>query len=73
MDRRRSADVVDVVEPMGHEVIVHGRPRDSTLAAKLSLASTHATSRAPARVLELTFEPKDLHLFDPASGERLGP
>jgi hypothetical protein len=27
----------------------------------------------PGDVLELSFEPEDLHLFDPASGERLGP
>jgi multiple sugar transport system ATP-binding protein len=64
--------VVDVVEPMGHEVIVHGR-----LAAD---AGSEAVTRLDARdeprpgdVLELTFEPEDLHLFDPVSGERLGP
>jgi sn-glycerol 3-phosphate transport system ATP-binding protein len=63
--------VVDVVEPMGHEVIVHGRIGSD--------ASTQVVARLDARdeprpgdVLELTFEPQDLHLFDPESGERLG-
>ncbi len=64
--------LVDVVEPMGHEVIVHGR-----LA---TAAGTEAVTRLDARdeprpgdVLELTFEPDDLHLFDSASGKRLDP
>jgi multiple sugar transport system ATP-binding protein len=74
---RRGADdspalrcVVDVVEPMGHEVIVHGRIG--------SEANTEIVARfdardepCPGEALELTFEPGDLHLFDPASGERL--
>ena len=63
--------LVDVVEPMGHEVIVHGR-----LASD---AGTELVVRLDARdepraddVLELTFEAGDLHLFDPESGNRLG-
>jgi len=62
--------VVDVVEPMGHEVIIHGRigsDADTELVARLD---AHDEPR-PGEVLELTFESKDLHLFDPASGERL--
>src|SRR5439155_26466546 len=62
---------VDVVEPMGDEVIVHGRIGSD--------ASTQLVARLDARdeprpgdVLELTFEPGDLHLFDPKSGDRLG-
>ena len=63
--------VVDVVEPMGHEVIVHGRVASD--------AGTELVARLDARdeprpndVLELTFEAGDMHLFDLESGNRLG-
>jgi sn-glycerol 3-phosphate transport system ATP-binding protein len=63
--------VVDVVEPMGHEVIVHGRlasTADTDLVARLDARD----EPRPGDVLDLTFEPGDLHLFDPASENRLG-
>jgi sn-glycerol 3-phosphate transport system ATP-binding protein len=64
--------LVDVVEPMGHEVIVHGRL--ATDAGPDTVARLEARDEPrPGDVLELTFEPEDLHLFDPASGERVGP
>jgi sn-glycerol 3-phosphate transport system ATP-binding protein len=62
--------VVDVVEPMGHEVIVHGRlatDADTEVVVRLDARD----EPRPGDVLELTFEPDDLHLFDPTSGERL--
>jgi sn-glycerol 3-phosphate transport system ATP-binding protein len=62
--------LVDVVEPMGHEVIVHGRLGD-TAGEVVARFDARDEPRA-GDVLDLTFEPADLHLFDAASGERLG-
>jgi sn-glycerol 3-phosphate transport system ATP-binding protein len=64
--------VVDVVEAMGHEVIVHGRI-GSDAATDLVARLDARDEPRPGDVLELTFDPDDLHLFDPGSGERLGP
>jgi ABC-type sugar transport system ATPase subunit len=64
--------VVDVVEPMGHEVIVHGRLATEAGAETVTRLEARDEPR-PGDILELSFEPRDLHLFDPASGERLGP
>jgi ABC-type sugar transport system ATPase subunit len=63
--------VVDVVEPMGHEVIVHGRLATDAGSEVVTRLDARDEPR-PGDVLELSFEPGDLHLFDPASGERLG-
>jgi multiple sugar transport system ATP-binding protein len=62
--------VVDVVEPMGHEVIVHGRIGSDAETEIVARFDARDEPR-PGEVLELTFEPVDLHLFDPVSGERL--
>jgi ABC-type sugar transport system ATPase subunit len=62
--------VVDVVEPMGHEVIVHGRLAGDAGTELVARLDAHDEPR-PGDVLDLTFEPEDLHLFDSASGERL--
>jgi sn-glycerol 3-phosphate transport system ATP-binding protein len=63
--------VVDVVEPMGHEVIVHGRLADDSSTELVARLDAREEPR-PSEVLELTFEPGDLHLFDPDSGSRIG-
>jgi ABC-type sugar transport system ATPase subunit len=63
--------LVDVVEPMGHEVIVHGRLASNTETELVVRLDAREEPRA-ADVLELTFEAEDLHLFDPDSGSRLG-
>jgi multiple sugar transport system ATP-binding protein len=63
--------VVDVVEPMGHEVIVHGRLATDAGAEVVTRLDARDEPRV-GDVLELSFEPEDLHLFDPESGERLG-
>jgi ABC-type sugar transport system ATPase subunit len=74
--RRDGADgpalafLVDVVEPMGHEAVVHGRLRqdgEPTVVARLPAAD----EPRPGDTLELTYAAGDLHLFDAASGERL--
>ena len=62
--------VVDVVEPMGHEVIVHGRLRNGGEAPVIVRLDAHDEPR-PGDVLELTFAGEDVHLFDPTSGQRL--
>jgi len=75
---RRDADtspnlryLVDVVEPMGHEVIVHGRLASNAETALVVRLDAREEPR-PTDVLDLTFEAEDLHLFDPDSGSRLG-
>ena len=58
---------VDFVEPLGYEVIVHGRVGDDTLIAKLD------PHRAPemGSEIELEIELGALHLFDAATEQRL--
>jgi ABC-type sugar transport system ATPase subunit len=62
--------VVDVVEPIGHEVIVHGRIGSDAGTQVVARLDARDEPR-PGDALELTFEPGDLHLFDPVSRERL--
>jgi multiple sugar transport system ATP-binding protein len=58
---------VDFVEPLGHEVIVHGRIGDDILVAKLD------PHRAPemGSDIALEIELNALHLFDAATEQRL--
>ena len=58
---------VDFVEPLGHEVIVHGRVGDDILVAKLD------PHRAPEMGSEIGLEIElgALHLFDAATEQRL--
>jgi len=60
---------VEFVEPLGHEVIVHGRTGDDLLLAKVD------PHRAPAMGadLALALRTDAVHLFDAASGERIAP
>ncbi len=58
---------VDIVEPLGHEVIVHGRAGDDVLVAKVE---PHRAPRVDSSV-ELVVELDALHLFDAASERRL--
>jgi ABC-type sugar transport system ATPase subunit len=59
--------VVEAVESLGHEVVLHGRAGPDVLVAKL-----HAT-RAPAigSQVEVYLELDALHLFDPETERRL--
>jgi len=59
---------VDIVEPLGHEVIMHGRIGDNVLVAKLDPLG------APKRgaLVELVVELDALHLFDAETELRLG-
>ncbi|MGH9361792.1 MAG: TOBE domain-containing protein, partial [Thermoanaerobaculia bacterium] len=58
---------VEFVEPLGHEVIVHGRVGDDLLVAKVD------PHRAPemGAMMPLVLELDALHLFDAASEQRL--
>jgi multiple sugar transport system ATP-binding protein len=59
---------VDIVEPLGHEVIVHGRIGENVLVAKLD---PHGAPKMGALV-ELVVELDALHLFDAETELRLG-
>jgi len=64
--------VVDVVEPLGHEVVVHGRivgDDDTPVIARLD---AHDEPQSDD-VLDLTFRTEDVHLFDGVTGARLEP
>ena len=71
-DGVRLSFVVDVVEPLGHEVIVHGRIAGDQEAPVIARLDAHEEPR-PEEMLELTFALEDLHLFDGKSGARLDP
>jgi len=58
---------VDMVEPLGHEVIVHGRVGDDVLVAKLD---PHHLPRIGDRV-EVVLELEAIHLFDAGTERRL--
>ena len=59
---------VEFVEPLGHEVIVHGRVGDDLLVAKVE------PHRAPkmGEEVRLVIEVEASHLFDAATEKRLG-
>jgi multiple sugar transport system ATP-binding protein len=59
---------VEFVEPLGYEVIVHGRVGDDLLVAKVD------PHRAPEMGSEMTLEIEDdaIHLFDAQTENRLG-
>jgi multiple sugar transport system ATP-binding protein len=59
---------VEFVEPLGHEVIVHGRVGDELLVAKVD---PHRSPQIGAPV-QLVIESDAAHLFDAATERRLG-
>jgi multiple sugar transport system ATP-binding protein len=59
---------VEFVEPLGHEVIVHGRVGDDLLVAK---ADPHHAPEMGSEI-DLVAEVEALHLFDAATEQRLG-
>ena len=58
---------VEIVEPLGHEVVVHGRTGADVLVAKVD---PHAAPRM-GDPLDLDLELESLHLFDAATEQRL--
>ena len=59
---------VEFVEPLGHEVIVHGRVGDELIVAKVD---PHRSPQIGAPV-QLVIEADAAHLFDAATEKRLG-
>ncbi|MFL6264237.1 MAG: ABC transporter ATP-binding protein [Thermoanaerobaculia bacterium] len=59
---------VEFVEPLGHEVIVHGRVGDELIVAKVD---PHRSPQIGATV-QLVIEADAAHLFDAATEKRLG-
>jgi len=56
--------MIDVVEPLGDEVVLHG-----TAAAANAVACVDSRLRPSAgSVLRLGIDPADVHVFDAASG-----
>jgi multiple sugar transport system ATP-binding protein len=59
--------VVELVEPIGHEAVVHTRAGNDLLVATYDV---HAMPRT-GDTIELRLEPEKLHLFDAASEQRV--
>jgi sn-glycerol 3-phosphate transport system ATP-binding protein len=60
---------VELVEPLGADTLVHGRVDGASLTARLPGDARIGSGER----LRLWVPPERLHLFDPASGRRLGP
>ncbi len=68
--RRGSASIpaaVELVEPIGHEAVVHARAGNDAFVVTYDV---HAMPRL-GETIELRLEPDRLHLFDASSGQRL--
>jgi multiple sugar transport system ATP-binding protein len=60
--------VVELVEPIGHEAVVHTRAGNDLFVA------TYDVHRMPrtGETIELQLQPEKLHLFDAATEQRVG-
>jgi multiple sugar transport system ATP-binding protein len=65
----RVGAVIEMVEPLGHEVVVHGRVGEELLVAKFD--PRHPPARGER--IELQLELDRMHLFDAETEARLGP
>jgi multiple sugar transport system ATP-binding protein len=69
-DGGRTLDIaVDVVEPLGNETVVHGTLEAGTIV--IARLSPRARPEPGSR-LTLGFDQRDVHLFDEATGARIG-
>jgi multiple sugar transport system ATP-binding protein len=59
---------VEIVEPLGHEVIVHLKVSGESLAGRLR---SHASLPAAGAPITLLVKTEAMHLFDPATEQRL--
>jgi sn-glycerol 3-phosphate transport system ATP-binding protein len=57
---------VDLVEPLGADILVHGVVEGTRIVARLPASQKVGEGRLPLR-----FAPSRTHFFDPASGARL--
>jgi multiple sugar transport system ATP-binding protein len=66
-DEAALALTMDFVEPLGHEVLVHGRRDELELAARVAPQPLPA----PGEPVTFAFDPERLRLFDAATGESI--
>jgi ABC-type sugar transport system ATPase subunit len=59
---------VEILEPLGHEVIVHFQLQGETLAGRLR---SHVALPAMGDPITLLVQTEAMHLFDPVSEQRL--
>ena len=62
--------IVDLVEPLGSETVVHVRPAEAGITLKVVVPPDAAPTRGDR--VTLRFPSERLHWFNPASGERIG-
>jgi multiple sugar transport system ATP-binding protein len=60
--------VIQLVEPLGHEVMVHLRVNGEPVVGRLR---SHATLPAPGEQFSMVINCEAMHLFDPTSEQRL--
>jgi sn-glycerol 3-phosphate transport system ATP-binding protein len=60
---------VDLIEPLGADILVYGHIGDSQSARVAARLPAHA--QAKAGKLALRYDPAQVHWFDPASGKRI--
>ncbi|MBP6646946.1 MAG: TOBE domain-containing protein, partial [Burkholderiaceae bacterium] len=60
--------VVEMVEPLGHESIVHLKVNDQVITGRLR---SHRVLPAPGDAFAMQMKPDAMHLFDPISEQRL--
>ncbi len=63
---------IQMSEPLGANTLLHGRLGEAGDAITISLPGVHVTADRQT-VLRFSVDPVNLHLFDPATGERLAP
>jgi multiple sugar transport system ATP-binding protein len=59
---------VEILEPLGHEVIVHFQVQGETVSGRLR---SHAALPAPGESITLQVRTEAMHLFDPTTEQRL--
>ena len=72
--------LVEIVEPLGNEVVVHGTVHGTAHAdtggeanrAPVTARLGATTRLAPGERIALAFDPGQAHLFDPGDGSRIG-
>jgi multiple sugar transport system ATP-binding protein len=59
---------VEILEPLGHEVIVHFELQGETMSGRLR---SHHSLPAPGETIKLIVKSEAMHLFDPVTEQRL--